>query len=373
VGDRHQDIVDAIHDAHRESVAVVVTGGLGPTPDDLTREALAGFVGESLFLDEELAEVLVRRYRRRGREMAETNLRQAYRTPSGHSIPNPRGTAPGLLHLHEGVPILLLPGVPAELRSMWEQTGEGVVAPLVKGGAPRALRLRSAGLPESDAAQLVGEIAAAAPALELAFCVTRFGVDILLRTEDEGLDLDAASRPFVDALGEKLYTIGDGGLPEVLAELLWERGESVAVAESCTGGLLGAELSSVPGSSRYFRGGILAYADEVKRRQLGVEAEDLRLHGAVSAEVAEAMARGARERVESDWALAITGIAGPDGGSEEKPVGTVFVALAGAEGAQHRRLSLPGDRAQNREWSVAAALDLLRRHLLARGSSSPKP
>jgi nicotinamide-nucleotide amidase len=157
----------------------------------------------------------------------------------------------------------------------------------------------------------------------------------------------------------------------VVASLLWDRGESVAVAESCTGGLLGADLSSVPGSSRYFRGGILAYADDVKQQLLGVDADRLQRHGAVSAEVAEAMARGARERLGADWALAITGIAGPDGGSEDKPVGTVFVALAGRDGAWHRRLSLPGDRTQNREWSVAAALDLLRRQLMGRAASTP--
>lgn len=246
---------------------------------------------------------------------------------------------------------------------MWEATGEGVVLPLVEGGAARVLRLRTAGLPESDSSQLVKELAEQQRGLDLAFCVTRFGVDLLLRTEDEHLDLEAVAAPFVESLGRKLYTVGEQDLPEVVGEMLRARHQTVAVAESCTGGLLGADLTSQPGSSAWFVGGVLAYSDAVKEKELGVPAELLRTHGAVSREVAEAMARGARERFATDWALSVTGIAGPDGGTPEKPVGTVHLALSGGGSMRARALSLPGDREQNRYWTVAAALDLLRRTL----------
>ena len=361
VADRVDEIVRAMKAAHRASVAVVVSGGLGPTPDDLTRDALASLTGEELILDEGLAGELKRRYRERGREMPESNLRQALRTSSSRPIANPRGTAPGLLHVHEGVPLVLLPGVPAELKTMWEETAEQLVVPLAGGGMPEILRLRTARLPESRAVDLV-QIARIDPSLvEVAFCVSDFGVDILVRACREGVRLLDLCRGLIEILGEKLYAIGDLRLDALVSEELARRAETVAVAESCTGGLLGGALSWIPGSSRSFRGGIIAYDNEVKIAQLGVDEQVLRAHGAVSAETAVAMAEGARERLKASWALSVTGVAGPGGGTPEKPVGTVFLGLAGPEASRSDELHLPGDREQNRRWSVAAALDLLRR------------
>lgn len=361
VADRHEAIVEALRDAQRECVAVVVSGGLGPTPDDRTREALAAFVDEPLVLDETLVENLKQRYQARNRPMPQSNLRQAMRTVHGRSIENPRGTAPGLLHLCEGVPIILLPGVPAELKSMWEATAESIVFPLVENSAPEILRLRTARLSESVAADLAKSIDLDPTLCDLSFCVTRFGVDVLLTSKREGTDLSPLTRPLVEALGENLFALGERGLDEVVSQSLASREETVAVAESCTGGLLGAALSACPGSSRSFMGGIVAYSNQVKEEQLGLSAALLAEHGAVSREVAQAMARGVRDRLGSDWALAITGIAGPEGDTSGKPVGTVHIALEGATHSDSLLLHLPGDRAQNRQWSVAAALDLLRR------------
>jgi nicotinamide-nucleotide amidase len=359
--------------AHSECLAVVVSGGLGPTPDDRTREALAAFVDEELVLDEELAEKLRQRYRQRNRPMPQSNLRQAMRTAHGRPIENPRGTAPGLLHLCEGIPIILLPGVPAELKSMWEATAESIVVPLVENAAPRILRLRSAGLPESKAADLAKGVTLDPSLVELSFCVTRFGVDMLLTSKEETADLPRIAQPLLEVLGEHVFSIGERGLDEVVSEMLAERGETVAVAESCTGGLLGAALSECPGSSRSFLGGIVAYSNQVKEAQLGVSCELLTKHGAVSEEVARAMARGVRERLSSDWALAVTGIAGPGGDTDEKPVGTVHLALEGEQCSKARVLHLPGDRTQNRQWSVAAALDLLRRTMSQTVLRGPNP
>jgi nicotinamide-nucleotide amidase len=363
VADKPAAIVEALAASHRESVAVVVSGGLGPTPDDCTREALALLVGEDLIFDEALAEELKRRYAQRHRPMAESNLRQAQRTAGGRPIPNPRGSAPGLLQLHEGVPIVLLPGVPAELRSMWEATAENIVVPLVENCAPDMLLLRTARLPESVAADRAKRHDLDPSLCELTFCVTQYGVDLLLLAKNEDVDLASLAQPLIEELGEHLFAVGDQGLEEVVSEALATRGETVAVAESCTGGLLGAALSACPGSSRSFLGGVLAYSNEVKEAQLGVEPRLLREYGAVSEPVARAMAEGVRARLGSDWALSVTGIAGPDGGTVEKPVGTVFVALAGTKTTHVLPLKLRGDRTQNRQWSVAAALDLLRREM----------
>jgi len=363
VPDRHEAIVGAMSAAHSESMAVVVSGGLGPTPDDRTREALAAFVDEELLLDEELAEDLRQRYRQRNRPMPESNLRQAMRTPHGRPIENPRGTAPGLFHLCEGVPIILLPGVPAELRSMWEATAENIVLPLVENSAPGTLRLRSAGLPESKAADLAKGVELDSSLVELSFCVTRFGVDLLLTSRQESVDLPRLAQPLLKVLGEYVFTVGERGLDEVVSEMLAERGETVAVAESCTGGLLGAALSECPGSSRSYLGGIVAYSNRVKEAQLGVSSQLLFEHGAVSEEVARAMAKGVRGLLGSSWALAVTGIAGPEGDTSGKPVGTVHIALEGVGHSEARLLHLPGNRAQNRQWSVAAALELLRRSM----------
>jgi nicotinamide-nucleotide amidase len=356
-------IAAAILHGSAESAAVVVAGGLGPTSDDLSREGLARAAQEELVLDLELLAALHERWRRRGRTMPESNRRQAYRTVSGKPIPNPRGTAPGLLHLLDGVPVVLLPGVPAELHAMWEATAEGIVAPLVAGNAPRRLRLRTARLPESALADAVDAALGQGGAIERGYLVNEFGVDLLLLAGDEQADLDAAGATLLARLAPHVYAVGDAGLERVVVEELLRRRQTLSVAESCTAGLLGGCLTRVPGSSAAFRGGVIAYHDAVKVEALGVPEDLLRSFGAVSEEAARAMATGVRDRLRTDWGLAVTGIAGPAGATAEKPVGMTWVALAGPGATQAERSAFPGDRTQNRTWSVAAALDLLRRAL----------
>jgi nicotinamide-nucleotide amidase len=366
VGDRLDAIAAAIGRAAATSVAVVVTGGLGPTTDDITREALAQVADEELVLDPALLETLEERWRRRGRAMPESNRRQAMRTRSGRPIANPRGTAPGLLHLLDGVPVVLLPGVPAELHAMWEGTAEGIVAPLTTGGAAARLRLRTARLAESSLADLVEQALSGtpeAPQVEPAYLVTEFGVDLMLYARGDDVDLRACAVRLLPLLRPHVYSVGDDGLEQVVISALIERGETVAVGESCTGGLLGGCITRVPGSSAAFLGGVLAYANAVKAQELGVAPSVLHGPGAVSEEAALQMAVGARARMGATWGLAVTGVAGPDGGSPEKPVGTTWVACAGPSRSLAERSQFPGDRHQNRTWSVAAALDLLRREL----------
>lgn len=371
VPDEVESIRDALALAAKAHAAVVVCGGLGPTPDDVSREALALLVGEELVLDPDLVAGLEELFRRRGREMPRSNRRQALRTPGGEALANPRGTAPGLWHELEGVPLILLPGVPAELEAMWERTVEPRLVGRLPASLPPRLRLRLVRVPESYAADRVAEVLAGQPDVDVAFCAHHQGVDLLLRAVGPGGDLEEARRLVTSALGDHLYAVGDARLPEVLLEELARRGESLAVAESCTGGLLSTVLTDVPGSSRAYRGGVVAYANEVKTGQLGVDPVLLERHGAVSEAVAEAMARGARERLVATWALATTGIAGPGGGTPEKPVGTTCLALAGPDGLLlGERLQLTGDREQNRHWAVAVSLDLLRRHLHGSPSAS---
>lgn len=359
-------IADAIERAAATAVAVVVTGGLGPTTDDLTREALAKVAGEELVLDPLLLEPLELRWQRRGHPMPESNRRQAMRTPSSKPIVNPRGTAPGLLHLLDGVPVILLPGVPAELHAMWEGTAEGIVAPLSAGSAPARLRLRTARLAESSLADLVQEALTtygSGADVEPAYLVTEFGVDLMLYARRDVATLRDVAERLLPRLRPHLYSVGNEGLERVVVGALLQRGETLAVAESCTGGLLGGCLTRVPGSSAAFLGGVLAYANEVKQRLLGVEAAVLEGPGAVSEQAALQMAAGARDQLGTTWALAVTGVAGPDGGSADKPVGSTWVACTGPSRAVAERSQFPGDRQQNRTWSVAAALDLLRREL----------
>lgn len=360
VDDRIGTIAGQLRLDAAQHAAVIVTGGLGPTSDDLTREALAEVAGEELILDPVLLEELEELFRRRGRHMADTNRRQAQRTPSSTSIPNPRGTAPGLWHEIDDTPIVLLPGVPAELKVMWEATVEPKLRERIAPSAPARRRLRLARVAESVVAGKVQKALGDAP-VHVGYCAHRVGLDVLLLGEDDALD--AAARTLLDALGPTVFEVGESELHEVLLDALRRRGETVAVAESCTGGLLAARFTDAPGSSDVFVGGTVAYANELKVSALGVPAAMIEREGAVSRAVALSMARAARERARATWGLSATGIAGPGGGTEDKPVGTVWIAVVGPQVEETARLQLPGDRDQNRDWSVTSVLDLLRRQL----------
>lgn len=371
VGDDVGAIADAVTGGLRRAEVVVLTGGLGPTQDDLTREGLAAAAGVPLRRDAFLEAQLRRRFRELRRDVPDMNYRQADLPEGAAPLPNERGTAPGVrLEIGAGV-AYALPGVPHEMHAMFT----GLVLPDLLRRAGRLAVvvhrvLRTAGMWESAVAQaLAPEVERLRPLgnPSIAFLAsggqTRVRITARAATRDEAEALIAPVEAFArGALGPGLYGVDGDSLEGVVHRLLRERGETVAVAESLSGGLLAGRLTELPGSSESFRGGVVAYATDLKERLLGVDGALLAARGAVSAETAAAMARGVRERLGATYGLSLTGVAGPDE-QEGNPVGTVHVGLAGPSGALTRSVRLPGDRPLVRTYAVVGALDLLRRAL----------
>ena len=373
-GDRRPELVREIRRLTSEHPLVLATGGLGPTTDDVTREAAAEALDRTLELDEDLLEALRERFRSFGRRMPDVNRRQAM-VPKGDTevIPNPRGTAPGLVLTTEaGATLFLFPGVPDELEGMIEARLVPWLAERTGGERREAVTLKVAGLPESEVEE---RIAAAYEELgREAISVLAGAGEIVVRATASGPEPDRSRRlremeeRLAGLLGEAVFArSAEGTLEGAVGELLAARGETVVTAESCTAGMVGERITRVPGSSSWFVGGVLVYSDRVKSELLGVPRETIEAHGAVSEAVARAMAEGVRERLGADHAVAVTGIAGPGGGSEEKPVGTVHFAWAGPRSTDHRRFRLPGGRDRVRRLSTQVALEGLRRRLLAAG------
>lgn len=372
-GDAIADITRAIADAAARADLVIISGGLGPTADDLTRDALAAFAGVGMREEPAIVAALQARFAARGIPMPAINRRQAMVPDGARPLENPNGSAPGLLLARPDVTIAALPGPPREL------------IPMLDALVAASLAARSAGTPlvrrvlkiSGRAESAVDEIAApiylpfeqASPRVETTILAAPGLVELHLscRTGDP----EAGARA-VDALADRLeaalspacFTREGKSLEETVGAILAERGLWMAAAESCTGGLVAARMTDVAGSSAYFRGGIVAYDNAVKIDALDVGADLLRAHGAVSEPVARAMADGARARLAADVAVAVTGIAGPGGGTETKPVGTVVIAATGLGRARVRTFRFIGDRALVRAQSVQAALDAVRRLLL---------
>jgi nicotinamide-nucleotide amidase len=369
--DRPEVLVPFFREAAGRLEALLVSGGLGPTPDDLTREALAEALGIPLETDPRLAAALEKRYRRAGVPFTDDCRRQASVPRGARVLPNPVGAAPGLIVEREGTHFVLLPGVPAEFRALFD----AFVLPYLEETFPvepgRVLFLRTVGIPESSLLGRLEDLRAGWGEIEVGYYPRPGGVDLrLVAAGNEPLPADLETR-VRDELGEAVYGRDDDDLAALVGGLLAERGETLAVAESCTAGLLGGRITETPGSSRYFTGGVQTYDDDLKRRILDVPEEDLRREGAVSEPVARAMAVGVRRLLGTTWGIAVTGVAGPGGGSEAKPVGTVILALAGDGEPDVRRFRFPGDRALVRARSVETALDFLRRRL--RGTLGAAP
>ncbi len=364
VGDHPADIAEALDWARAHADVAVCSGGLGPTDDDRTRDAVAAAFDVPLLESPETLAWLRERFESRGRAMPASNRRQAMFPEGARVLANPIGSAPGFaLTGEDATTVFALPGVPAELRRL----STDHVLPWLRGEwsaalvAPDVRVLRTTGVSESalaDRLESIDELAG----VSLAYLPSTHGVDVHVRANDAAALSRAAS--LVEAeVGRGLYAIGHRDLVEVVAAALRERGWTLALAESCTGGLLAQRITSFAGASDYFLGGLVAYSNESKTALAGVDAELIAARGAVSAEVAAALAAGARERFGSDAALAITGIAGPEGGTPVKPVGTVFVAAHTPRRQEARELRLTGDREAVRERSAQAALNLLRRSL----------
>jgi competence/damage-inducible protein CinA-like protein len=367
VGDDPQAIGAALRRGLERADAVVMTGGLGPTPDDLTRKAVASALRRPLRLDEGVLESIRARARRVGRDLPASVETQALLPLGAQAWANPVGSAPGLLILQDEKPVILLPGVPQEMEALATQ----FVVPYLRersGSVVEAFTLRTAGVYESMLHEAIGTLPAGWPGANLAYLPSSFGVD--LRVTVAGADADrvrASAEKARHELGERVapvvYAEGVEAMEEVVGRLLVEKGLRLATAESCTGGLLAKRITDVPGASRYFERGVVVYANQAKIDALGVRAADLEAHGAVSAPVAEQLARGARREAKADLGVGITGVAGPEGGTSEKPVGTVFIAISSEKGEAVRRYRFMGSRSLVRERSVQTALDLVRRHL----------
>jgi len=368
VADRPEVIRAAVTDALARTGFVITTGGLGPTRDDITKREVAAVFGKALELDATVLRSLEDRFRRLGRAMPAVNRTQA-EVPAGATVlPNPRGTAPGLWVEAEARVVVMLPGVPSEMRGLLAEEVLPRLAARSSGRVVRSRSVRTTGIAESALAERVGAIEEEIAPLTLAYLPSVEGVD--LRVTAWGLHEAEAERRLsqVAALlreraGEHAYGADGADLAAVVLDQLRARKARLVVAESCTGGLLGGRITAVPGASSVFIGGVVAYDDVVKSGMLDVPPELLEQHGAVSEQVVTAMAEGVQRQFAVDAALAITGIAGPTGGTPEKPVGTVW--LAARFGAQTRALKriFPGDRGEIRARSAQAALDVLRRVL----------
>jgi len=369
VGDNEGRIADTIREALARADAVIVTGGLGPTQDDVTREAIAAVAGVRLVRDPAIERWLEERFAHFGvRRMATMNLRQADVPEGARTIDNPRGTAPGLIMEIGGKPLYAVPGVPREMEGMLER----VVLPdlAARAGEGRAIvsrTLRTAGIGESMVAERLTPLWEAADGVTMAYLASAGEVRVRLTsvgaTREEALARIAPVEAAVCAeLGTAVYGRDDEALEQVVGRLLRERGQSLATAESLTGGLLGGRVTTVPGASEYYRGGVVAYATEAKAGLLGVDQRLLDQYGPVNEQVAGAMAAGARRAFEAGTGLATSGVAGPteQGG---QPVGTVCLAVADAADTVATTMRAPGDRAQVRAWAATLALDLLRRRL----------
>jgi nicotinamide-nucleotide amidase len=362
-------IRDAILEAAQRCQLILITGGLGPTTDDVTREIVADLTGRSLEYDETIFAKIRERFEKRGLRLTDPISRQAYVPKGAQVLPNDHGTAPGLYvpATEKLPPLILLPGPPRELRPMFERYVAPIVRTFVGTTDLTAAVFRTAGLGESYAQELIGADLAAIEDLELGYCARIGELDLRLvgslQSVLRGTGIVRAR------LSDHIVSEDGSELEAVVVRLLTQREATVAVAESCTGGLLANRLTNVPGASAVFLEGNVTYANAAKTRTLGVPAELLDRFGAVSKEVAQAMADGARARAGTTYALSTTGIAGPDGGTPDKPVGTVFVGLASAEApSQVERLFFPTDRLTFKQMVAQSALDLLRAYLVRRGS-----
>jgi nicotinamide-nucleotide amidase len=367
VGDTAERIGEALGRALERADAVVLTGGLGPTPDDLTRKAVASALGRPLKLDERVLESIRERARRFNRKLPASIETQALIPVGAEVFPNAHGTAPGLLIVQDGKPVILLPGVPQEMEGL---ATEHVVPYLRKktGRHVETFTLRTAGTFESALHEKIGKAPQGWAGATLAYLPSYFGVDLRVTASgNDAKQVRAITGRAYDELkalvAPVIYAEGTTTMEEVVGETLLEQKLKLAVAESCTGGLVAKRVTDVPGASRYFERGFVTYSNAAKVELLGVDAKAIEAHGAVSEAVAAQMAAGARKKAGADVGIGLTGIAGPDGGTKLKPVGTVYIAISSPRGEGGRKYAFVGTRHTIRERAAQAALELARRHL----------
>ncbi|MFN5516495.1 MAG: competence/damage-inducible protein A [Cyanobacteriota bacterium] len=375
VGDNPQRLQAVVATACQRADILIFTGGLGPTPDDLTTETLADFFQTPLEERREILADIRAKFESLGREMAPNNAKQALLPQGADILPNPAGTAPGLIWSpRPGLTLLTFPGVPSEMKRMWRETAIPYLRSQGWGREPiysRVLKFR--GIGESTLAVKVEQffdLTAPTVAPYASAGETRLRLSCRAKSLEEAETIiNPVAQAIIAIAGADYLGQDEETLEGKVGELLRERGETVAVAESCTAGLLGGMLTAASGSSAYFLGGILAYENRLKSQLMGVDPQLIQAQGAVSAAVAEAMALGVREKVGADWGLSVTGIAGPGGGTEKKPVGLVYLGIAGPDGVSwsgEYRFGANRGRELVRQLSAATVLDQLRRRLLTR-------
>lgn len=376
VGDERALLLEAFRDALNRVPVIIASGGLGPTEDDLTRETVAELLGRKLVRNDAVVRAIESRFRSFGRQMTENNLRQAMVPEGAELLTNPRGTAPGLWLEKGDQVIALLPGPPRELKPLFLEQ----VLPRLQRRAPAGRmfhrEFRVTGLGESYVDHLAGPIYTRYPEVQTTVLASPGEVQIHLRVwsadPDHASKTLAALQQALDlVLAERIFSRDGSPLESVVAHELLQHNATIAAAESCTGGLLAERLTTIPGSSAYFLGGVVCYSNELKTAWAGVPSELIAAKGAVSPEVAVALAQGIRRAVGSTLGVGITGIAGPGGGSEEKPVGTVHIAVASPTGVRERAVRFIGDRDMVRMQASQAALDMVRLHFLYNGQAPP--
>jgi nicotinamide-nucleotide amidase len=376
VGDNRELLAEAFRDALDRVPLIIASGGLGPTEDDLTRETVAELLGRKLIRNDAILRYIEGRFRQLGREMPAVNVRQAMVPEGAEVLENPRGSAPGLWLEDKGRFVALLPGPPRELKPMYQ---EQVLPRLEKRRTGIRMfhrELRVAGMGESAVEQRIKPIYTRYDDVNTTILAAPGEVQIHLRvwTDDAARaqkTLDEIVQGFELALTDRIYSQDGSSMEEVIARLLTMNNATISAAESCTGGLLAQRLTSIAGSSSYFLGGAVCYSNEMKTAWANVPAELIQTKGAVSTEVAIALADGIRRSVGSTLGVGITGIAGPGGGSDEKPVGTVHIALSHAGGVKERGMRFPGDREAIRWHASQLALDMVRLHFLYNGGERP--
>ena len=369
VGDDRENLRDAFRAGIERADVVISCGGLGPTEDDLTRETVAELLGRSLKRNDDILRGIQERFRKFGRAMPEINTKQAMVPEGAAVLGNSRGTAPGLWMEAGGKLVVLLPGPPTEVEGIFEKEVRPRLARLSGKLRLYTRDLRITGMTESDVEQRVAPIYSQYPQTETTILTSPGEIQLHPRiwSDDEpGATklLDEMVKRFTLALGEKLFSTSGETLEQVVARSLLENRATIAVAESCTGGMLAERLTNVPGSSSYFRGGVVSYSNDLKILWADVPKELIEAKGAVSSEVALAMADGIRRRTGATLGLGVTGIAGPAGGSADKPVGLVHISIADDSGPREMAFRFPGDRDRIRRQASQAALDMVRRHFL---------
>lgn len=369
VGDDEARLEETLKDALRRSQVIISTGGLGPTEDDITRKIFARVLKRPLILDENILAGIKRRFESFGLAMALNNERQALILQDAQVLKNSNGTAPGMLLVDGTRHIAMLPGPPREMKPIFEEQVQPVLQKLSQGLRVHRRMLKVSGMGESAVDDLIAPIYSRYKNPTTTILFNRTEVQIHL-TASANTDEEASrlllevSDKLEEKLGFNVFSVQGESMEEMVARWLVLKQYTVATAESCTGGLLATRLTDVPGSSKYFLQGVVSYTNQSKTDLLGVPAELIAEKDAVSAEVAEAMAKGIKERSGASIGISTTGIAGPDGGTEERPVGLVYIGIATDVEVTHKRLQLPGDRERIRWLASTVALDLVRRKYL---------